>query len=120
MDGVQTSNSFAPEDDLTCSNETTDEQETSTSETTKRKSHKCLLCNRMFSTKLLMFEHFDKVHSVVMCECSTCLKTFGAKTTFHSHLKTHKNGLYNCQVHKKFWSPYLMVQPYENSPDKEL
>ena len=101
LDGVQTRNSSALEDELTPSNETTDQQETSTSKTTKRKSLKCFLLSKMFVTKLLMYQHFDKFHSVVMYECSSCGKMFGSKGTFYSHLKTHKNGLYNCQLCKK-------------------
>ena len=97
INNLPTSSVASQADTSPSSNEPNHEQDVSTSKSAKKgRSHKCLLCNQKFPRKVLLMRHFDNVHTVVKYQCSKCSKTFSTRSTFHSHVMAHKNGMYKC------------------------
>ena len=97
INNLPTSSVALQADTSPSSNEPNHEQNVSNSKPAKKgRSHKCLLCNQKFPRKVLLMRHFDNIHTVVKYQCSKCSKTFSTRSTFHSHVMAHKNGMYKC------------------------
>ncbi|XP_038217000.1 zinc finger protein 252-like, partial [Zerene cesonia] len=55
----------------------------------KSKSHECNVCNKKFSSRLLLTEHTNIHTGKRPYSCDICNKSFASRYTQQSHLKTH-------------------------------
>ncbi|KAI8426413.1 hypothetical protein MSG28_005256 [Choristoneura fumiferana] len=55
----------------------------------KENSHKCVFCNKLFSTHLLLSQHEKQHMNLGRYKCSICTKSYDSHSRFSLHVKSH-------------------------------